>query len=69
MWEPRFRRNVKENAKLDLCIYITIWVFLDSKLEDKWFLTEWHIFIFYGVVSKYLNFSTFSEDLLHVVLL
>ena len=56
-------------------LYIRIFIFLDSKLENKRFCTEWyqafpdfHLFLIYSwkefsfvkVVSKYLNCSTLS---------
>ena len=65
-------------------LYILIFKFLDSNLEDKRFCTEWEQafpdfslllisswieFWFVKFVSKYLNFSTLSKELLSVFIL
>jgi hypothetical protein len=61
-------------------LYILIFIFLDSKLEDRRFCTEWQLFpycslllISYRVIflcikvfSKYLKCSTFSKSVLSI---
>jgi hypothetical protein len=83
VWAAKFRTHTKQLAKI-VVLYIWIFIFFDSKLEDKTFCTEWQQafpdfnlllisswmeFWFVRVVPKYLNCSTVSNDSLPICML
>jgi hypothetical protein len=66
-----------------MVLYILIFTFLDSRREDKSFWTAWQqafpeyrLFLIsswmqfwsLNAVPKYLNFATFSKDLLDIII-
>jgi hypothetical protein len=76
---PSFKPT-QNNSKI-IVLYILIFIFLESRLEDKTFCTEWLQafpdfsplltsssiqFWLHGAVPKYLNCTTLSKDFLHI---